>query len=174
VLPLETLLLFLCVHGSRHLWLRPAWVADIAGLLMQRGSDIDWHKIMGLADKTDSVRMLALGVLLAADDYGADMPRDLDVIVEDDRNIRQLLADIKEYRLRVAGQAERDDIERLRYHLRMRQRLSVRLRYLLSRGFRPSPNDWRAISLPPLLYPLYWLIHPVRLAARLACRRHEE
>jgi hypothetical protein len=58
-LPLELLFLYLCVHGSKHLWSRPAWIADVAGLLFKQGEALDWGLVYRLARDGDGVRMLA-------------------------------------------------------------------------------------------------------------------
>src|SRR5205085_7151676 len=40
----EDLLLALCVHGTKHLWERLAWVCDVAALINSRES-LDWQAV---------------------------------------------------------------------------------------------------------------------------------
>jgi hypothetical protein len=43
-----------------------------------------------------------------------------------------------------------------------------RARYVGRSLMVPQPEDWRAVPLPDPLFPLYYLIRPVRLALRCA------
>ena len=44
----EDLLLALCIHGSKHLWERLAWIADIAGLIESQPS-LNWNELVNRA-----------------------------------------------------------------------------------------------------------------------------
>ncbi len=46
------LLFSLCVHGSRHLWERLAWICDVAELISRL--KVDWPSLLDRAAKTDS------------------------------------------------------------------------------------------------------------------------
>ena len=71
----EDLLPILCVHGSRHLWRRLSWMADVAELV--RRTELDWDRVLEDAEKTRSRRMLFLGLLLAQGVLGATLPPDV-------------------------------------------------------------------------------------------------
>ena len=72
-LPAEEMLLFLCVHGSRHGWRRIQWVCDVAHLLRVRPG-MDWAYVQALARAYGAERMLHLGMLMARDLLGAVVP----------------------------------------------------------------------------------------------------
>ena len=80
--PPEDLLLFLCVHGSRHLWRRLSWMADVAELV--RRTDFDWDAVLKKAERTRSHRMLSLGLLLAREVLGTALPPDVIARVQAD------------------------------------------------------------------------------------------
>jgi hypothetical protein len=52
----------------------------------------------------------------------------------------------------------------LGFHLRSRERARDRGRFIIRRLGMPSTEDWRLLPLPPALFPLYHLLHPVLLA----------
>src|SRR5204863_6282428 len=69
----EDMLLALCVHGAKHLWERLAWLCDIAGLIEQH-PELNWARLIAKARATGSERMLLLGLSLAADLFGLELP----------------------------------------------------------------------------------------------------
>jgi hypothetical protein len=75
-LPAEELLVVLCVHGCRHLWVRLKSVCDVAALVA-REQELDWDRAFREADKAGARRMLALGIVLARDLTGAVLPPDV-------------------------------------------------------------------------------------------------
>ena len=160
----ELLLPFLCAHGCRHLWRRPVWVADIAGILQWPDTSIDWESCIEIAARYDALRMLLIGVHLAAETYNVPEPVVLRKQQLADRAFEPLFRKIKLSALNAVGCPESDDLGRLQLHLQMKTRLRSKAAYLLRRGLRPTPNDWRTLRLPPVLYPLYYLLHPIRLA----------
>src|SRR5262249_12933710 len=60
----EDLLLFLCVHGAKHLWARLVWVCDIAELIRTHPA-LDWVRVARQARRLRGERMLLLGLCLA-------------------------------------------------------------------------------------------------------------
>lgn len=73
-LTIEDLLLYLCVHGSKHLWFRLEWICDIAGLIQSYPQIITPHLIMH-AKKRGIQRYLALGLMLAKQLLDAPIPQ---------------------------------------------------------------------------------------------------
>ena len=76
------LLLILCVHGSKHLWERLQWIADVSQVLRQYdrcddkggAGELDWDRVRGLAVRFRVERMVGLGLLLAHDVLEAPLP----------------------------------------------------------------------------------------------------
>ena len=61
-LPLEDLIIYLCMHGSRHSWERLAWICDVAELV-RLNPDTDWNKLLDQAASLGGQRMLGLGLI---------------------------------------------------------------------------------------------------------------
>ena len=69
----ERLLLFLCAHGTKHIWERLGWICDVARLL-QVEPDMDWSGLFIQAAQTDTSRMVLLGLILASELFGVELP----------------------------------------------------------------------------------------------------
>jgi hypothetical protein len=84
----EDLLLILCIHGARHCWARLGWLCDIAEIA--RYHELNWARVIDDATKLGSRRILFLGLLLAKDILGAELPMTALRGIEADRALRQL------------------------------------------------------------------------------------
>jgi hypothetical protein len=166
-LPLEDLILYLCLHGSRHSWERLAWICDIADLIRVH-PEIDWNSLMNRARTLGNERALALGLFLASDLLGASLPEDVSARIQIDPKVRLVAARVRE--LLFQQEDNRLDISYwCHHHLLMRERFRDRVRLYIhySRRYfrlilRPNESD-RAMSLPSSLSFLYYLFRPLRL-----------
>jgi hypothetical protein len=85
---------------------------------------------------------------------------------------RRLLASLAPDSLaRVAARGRAQQLAKLRSRIESSDSLAAAVAQAAVRVVRPSPDDWRFVSLPARLEWLYWLIRPVRLALKWARRR---
>jgi hypothetical protein len=157
----EDLLLFLCAHGTKHLWVRLAWIADVARVL-QASPNLDWAYVLRQAQALGSQRMLWLGLLLAHDLLAAPLPADVASTIRAEGVVRSLAPQARQ-RLFAAGDRHPTEFESVVYHLRARERWRDRLRYAVLLAVLLTPGDWDAVRLPDGLFPLYYLLRPLRL-----------
>jgi hypothetical protein len=158
----ENLLLFLCAHGANHCWERLAWICDIAELLRSHPA-LDWPIIVERARACGGERMLLLGLRLAHDLLGAQLPPAIADRVRRDRVVGRLAGQVAE-RLFAAAAQPPGLFEAALFHLRARERQRERLQYCLGIATITTAEDWALVSLPAPLACLYSLIRPFRLA----------
>ena len=164
----ENTLLLLCVHGTKHAWSRLSWVADVASL-MHRCPGIRWAELMARAECYGGRRMLGLGVRLARELLGVALPDPIAQAVTADPAARSL-ADEVIRRYAGTGRTELTPAAAARFHLRARERLGDRIRYVVLLAAMPTNQDWRMLPLPPRLSWLYYLLRPFLLAWRVSRR----
>src|SRR5881397_635958 len=68
----EPLLLFLCSHGTKHMFERLGWICDVARFLIV-SPHLDWTAILAPARRARASRQLLLGTRLGADLLGAPL-----------------------------------------------------------------------------------------------------
>lgn len=90
----EDLLLYLCVHGSRHLWLRLQWICDVAQLV-RRHATMDWDRVVEQAKTSGGRRMFFLGIFLASDILGMSLPHEIEQEVRHDSQIAKLANQVR-------------------------------------------------------------------------------
>ena len=156
----EDLLLALCIHGSKHLWERLAWVCDIAGLIATQ-KDLQWRALISRARATGSERMLFLGLRLASDLLQAQLPQDVEAALNADASVAALARDV--VRDLFTPALTRTGISSyFRFQIRARRRLRDKLNYLRF-TFTPNEEDLVRLKLPASLTFIYYLVRPVRL-----------
>jgi len=156
----EDLLFSLCVHGSRHLWDRLAWICDVAELISSR--QLDWPALLERAANADTERMFLLGVYLAERLLDAPVPHEVKQRCDSDPRLALLADNIIEHLFNGPTHVPATSREILKYNLGVRKTLSARARYLLYM-FRPTDSDLGSRSLPPRLSFAYYLTRPFRL-----------
>jgi len=167
----EDLLLILCVHGTKHLWERFGWICDVAKLISAH-KGMKWGRAMKEGGALGSERMLFLGLFLASDLLGAALPEEVLQTVRADRVVRSLAAHVREQLFR-GGVAPIGVFERVLFHLKTKNRLSDRICYCLRFArhvMTPTVSEWQRLPLPDSLFPIYYLLRPMRLVAKRGLR----
>ncbi len=153
----QDLLLILCAHGTKHFWTRLGWVCDVAELIR---AEFDWDSVIAQARELGGERMLLLGLSLANDLLDAPVPEAVLKSIEQDGTLSALVAQVRE---RIIDERTGQEKARLSpFHLRAKERLRDRLRYVLYMATVPTDEDLRLIDLPRPLYFLYYPLHVAR------------
>lgn len=156
----EDTLLSLCVHGSKHLWERLAWVCDLAEWLRAHPG-LNWPELLVRAKRTGQQRMLLTGLHLAAELLDAELPAAAARAIEKDAAIERLAAHAKRVLFREPRRPP-GMITTMRFNLLARPTWAARwnyLRHLLT----PTDADVRAFRVPRALQFAYYLARPLRL-----------
>jgi len=164
----EDLLMILCVHGSRHLWNRLAWISDIAGLI-ERRKDINWQRMLRDAAALGSQRMLSLGLFLAGKLLEAPIPQEVWQTVLADPGV-PALAEHVERRLFAEENAAPGVFEMGLLHLRMKERKRDWVKSCVRLLATSTVYDWMFLPLPDWLFFLYYPLRPVRLAGKYGAK----
>jgi hypothetical protein len=164
----EDSLLIVCVHSSKHLWSRLGWISDVARLI-ESHCEMNWPAVIDHAARLGSKRMLSLGLFLAAELLGALVPEQVRKTLHSDSTVGALAADVVK-RLFEERTNPPGILEGALLHLRMRERLRDRTRYLLRLGLMTTVGDLTAIRIPRRLFFLYYPLRPLRLAAKYGRR----
>jgi len=162
----EDLLLILCVHSTKHLWTKLSWICDVAEVV-RANEDLDWELLMSRARELGGERMLLLGLCLARDLLGAPLPEEIRRRAEIEQ-VRTLAAQSQQLLFRdrpegPVGYGWPGYFERSRYYIRAMERLRDKARYCLRFATTPMEEDWDNLKLPDPLFPLYYILRPMRV-----------
>lgn len=161
ILSFENHILYLCVHGSKHLFERLEWICDIDRILRTK-SVIDWKRLSAEANALGIERMLLLGLNLARLFFDLPLPREMATKIETDPAIERLTHDVIALHYASAEKTVRPHGS-FRLLWQMRERRSDRLRFAYRALFAPKFDDFSFVKLPRRLLFLYPFVRPIRL-----------
>jgi hypothetical protein len=138
-LSLEDELVLICVHGAKHFWERLMWIADVAALISRQA--LHWDRAMVVAREVDAGRILRLGLRLASDILGAELPVHVDTEIGSDRTVVELAEQIRS-RLASREPHKIGLLQRAFFRVRMRGGLLQGAAYLLRLSLSPTEEDW--------------------------------
>jgi Uncharacterised nucleotidyltransferase len=157
-------LLFLCVHASKHGWPNLASVVDIAALLKAR-PEVDLKALIDEARRLGFGRIVLVGLSLAHKLAGAALQEKALIIIQRDH---AAIGAAEHISGRLIRQFERPaGVSRLMVVVSTLESGTDKLRLLMRYGFTPVGDDYAKLPLARPLYPLYYLIHPLRLFAKV-------
>jgi len=161
---LDDLLLVLCVHATKHVWVQLSWLRDIAELA--ESPRIDWDFVWKRASTLGIQRIVALNFLLAHDLFGSALPNPIQEWLERDHSCQILKVQL----LRIITLSLPYDTESLAYFrlmVRLRGRISDKARFLWRLICTPGIGEWSAVPLPARLSALYYIFRLGRLAMKV-------
>lgn len=161
----EDLLLYLCLHGARHIFRRLLWTCDVA-FLIRANPNLQWDRLIDRAAGISARQRLSLGLYLAWQWFGAAVP---DSVRQELFRSRTLALRTALVARRVAETAEGKDVpgivSRFLCEMTVRETGGQRRAYLL-RQLTPNAWDRAWIRLPRSLAWLRYALRPIRLLTR--------
>lgn len=159
----DDLLLALCAHAAKHLWMQLSWIYDSATLA--RISQFDWHSVWSQAEKMGIQRIVSVTFLLAHRLLGAPLPPKM----QKDAGLDGLVSDLIPTIARSAP-FDPESIAYFRQFATSREKRSDRARFWWRLATTPGTGEWSTVSLPGPLFPLYRAVRLARLAKRSLSR----
>ncbi|MCP3888068.1 MAG: nucleotidyltransferase family protein, partial [Desulfobulbaceae bacterium] len=171
-LPVEELLCYLCLHGTKHRWLALDYVCCVAELVRVR-KDIDWQYVEQYAKKIHCVNVLFLGLLLARNILGAELPSSIEAKIGKENNLNELAEKIcdglfSDYRETMVVSEKFDP-----FLFQIKDSFMDRIVYLVKVVFIPSKEDLRLFNVPESFSFLRYILRPLRLIKKYCNRRYK-
>ena len=157
----EDLVLYLSMHGAKHLWRRFEWIASLAESIRATPT-LNWDLLVQRAGQAHAMRMLALGLRLVENFSGVSIPAHVLANVDPESAMKRMSTQVRDQLFNTFGAA--DSTETNLYNLRIMDRKRDALLSALRAIFVPTLPDWQALALPAPLHSLYYAFRPLRLS----------
>jgi hypothetical protein len=162
----ELLLVYLCMHGSKHKWERIEWIVDIDKLL-RKAENINWKLVIEISKKYNCNKMLNLGLFLSHKLY--DTPINIDLI-EKQKNkyyketIEYVLSEMSN--ITVYKSEFNKNYTSFKFHFNLNENLYDKSHFLKKTLLELSNNDVNSLYLNDKFSFIYYLIKPFRLSVK--------
>lgn len=168
----DMLLFILCLNGTKEGWFRLNRICDVAELVRAH-ANMDWQRIVEMANRLGCKRLLLLGLHLAHTLLGAPLPTKILNEIDVDSTVQALAEKVKSQLESSSPTVEPGEIERSLFHIKTRERWSDKIRSFLglvsySGWMTVTDNDRQFLALPSQLSFLYVLIRPIRILSKYA------
>ena len=164
----ENLLLYLCEHGAKHSWSHLKFICDLASLIGSH-PDLDWDGILAQSSQRGTRRMLFLGLYLCQYLFDTVLPEKLCQQLQANREVEIIAERVREQLF--SSSKESGNIFKQRSIYITTLSWKDRLWFYLSTLITPTPLELTMMPLPNWLFPLYYLIRPMRLTIKHGTRK---
>ena len=160
----EDLLIYLCIHGSKHIWSRLEWLFSVHEIV-RKNRDLQWDLIFTLVEHWSAKRMFGVGLLSSQYLFKTKFPED---VLERLRSNQQTIEMAQLVTSKFLNPGRNDTNHRINsrftlWQLKCMDSYGGRLRLVLSMLFSPTIEDFRRVTFPEKLGFLYHVYRPLRL-----------
>jgi len=159
----EDTLIAQCINAAKDDWASLGQIFEIGQIINRY--DLDWAVLVELAETVGCKRIVLIGLSLASQLFAVPIPVTATEILERDKSVQQLSADIAARLIQpieTTGKIMHVDRLRARSRERLRERLP-HYRCMFRHMVMPNEKDREFLPLPHLLTALYFIIRPIRL-----------
>lgn len=159
VLSPEYTIILLSLHGTKHIWSKLKVIVDFAYFLFSI-NDIRWPVVFSIANRMGCYRIFCASLKLSHDILGLEIPLDILAKFEGDIKINRLVERFKKHCF--SDLIEETSFSSFLFIFSSLDSFKKKVQYLCFYLFTPSAGDFVMIRLPDCLYPLYFIIRPLR------------
>jgi hypothetical protein len=159
----ESHLLYHALHGSKHLWERFVWIVDIDRFI-RNVDNIDWDRLIQMADTLGARRMFLLGPSLAAHYLDTPLPPHIKTLCHEAK--LDPFIDFIDKELHSDTPTPEGSLVKWKKIVALRDTPYYKLLTIIEFLFRPGINERRMLVLPDSLFWLYWIIRPLGMGYR--------
>jgi hypothetical protein len=160
----EYMLLYLCIHGSKHLYARLEWICDIDRCIRQFAS-FNWELVFKEAKKSHVVRIVLFSLLLSHTLLKTPLPNRVMDAIHKERYIAYLVQRVILLHFTHTDTKEKP-LGYFFYFLSLRETWSDKVKFIFFSLISPTIDDLRWIRLPRRFSFLYLFLRPLRLLSQ--------
>jgi len=144
----EEFLIYLCVHGSKHMFERIEWVVDIDKFI--RTQYIDWNKIDNLIQNKNYQLFVFLGLHLSNYLFSTEIKLKSNYINSNIQQVKSHIFDLWQ------NNNEFNNKNSTLYMLKLFSSIIDKINYIFKIYLKPTFTEYRYINLPKSLHILYY------------------
>lgn len=155
--------LMLCIHASKHFWMRLSWICDIHEFLQNK--NINWDEILEKSEILGVKRIVLINIILAKELFGLDIPSQILYLLPHDLKIMSITQNIKKM-IFIEQKQSLTIFEKFIFIYSKRENSNDGFKDCVKGLTKPDYRDFLDIPLKENLFFLYGLIRPFLLLKR--------
>jgi len=156
----ENTILAMCIHSTKERWRSLRMVSDLSYFLHSH-PELDWDKLLQKAKKMGVLKIVLTGFSILKELINEKFPDDIEKKISENISRNEIY---KKYIGKIlSGKREENTSSRITSIVEALDSLIHQSKFLLNFLFSPTPEDFKFLSLPEFLYPLYRILRPIRL-----------
>ncbi|KAF5053924.1 putative nucleotidyltransferase [anaerobic digester metagenome] len=148
----EYLVLVLSIHNASHSFSSLYRFCDISELIKSE-ENINWLKLMEIATELGVKRVFMVNLYILRELFEIKLPENILGLVNADKDVEKISKGIIR---RLFTQKPVGILEKVAFHMRLREKRGDKLKTVLTMVFLPTPGVIESVSLPWILEPLYY------------------
>ncbi len=175
-LALEHLLIYLCLHGSKHLWERISWIVDIDRLIRAH-DDINWEYIQTMIKQMQIENMFYLGLSLSRAYFKTDVPSEVVFKINTIKTVGkvQQVVDRFIHSNNIATTGNKANAIAILHNLAILSDTKLMMvRHYFLTLFQIKNKDIYIINLPSYFHPFYYVVRLYRFIAEAIVPRKKQ
>lgn len=159
----ELLIVYLCMHGSKHCWERIEWILDIDKMI-RNAENINWELVFYLAEKNYCTKMLKLGLFISNHIFDSPIPNDVLIKIEEQYFYKKMDYVLNEIsNINIYKSEFQKNLSTFKFTYNLNDNIYEKIKFIKRTFFELSHIDVRFIDLNKNFYFIYYLIKPFRL-----------
>jgi hypothetical protein len=159
----EDTVIMLVLHGTHHGWIYLKYVVDLAHFSNAHRNRIQWKNLMEKARHMGCRRMVLIGMWLCREYCNLELNSEVKRLLQQDKKSLKLVG---YFSAQILSESKPGLIPVLAFP-RSLDSWHHKIKYFLYFIFHPSDLDLLTVRFPVFLYPLYYIVRPLRLAINL-------
>jgi hypothetical protein len=154
---LEFLLVYLCVHASKHFFERISWINDIHLLITNK--TLNWGKVYHYVKTLDIERIVHTAIYISYLTFKTKIPNEINLTISNDYKSKKIAKKI----LSLENKSEKLTFKSLLLLLDQRNGVLKKIELVIKLFFYPKETDFQKFNIPKYMNSMFIVIRPFRL-----------
>lgn len=166
------LLVYLCMHGSKHYWERIEWIVDIDRIV--REYDVEWDVLQEQSEKLEIKTLVYVGLSISNKLFHTPIPEALQKDMEEHSSlVSQIIQAIYDDEIIIEQDVDRISLSSISRNISLKDSKSSTLEVKIRSYLQLKTGDIILINLPRYLTWLYYPLRLFRLSKKLLKRDYD-
>ena len=155
-LPIDILILILCMHNASHNWSSLNWICDLSQLINSK-DNINWSQLIRKANQFDIKRILFINIYLVINLFNLDIPNEIKYELKSDEIVE--IISIQIMKRLFSEKTSITFIEKAILRLKIRENKINKIKDILRPVLIPTPIEIEKVTFKYAIFSIYYITY---------------